>query len=395
MPPSNKSRPPLENDPVTPPDPTTSYDLIIYVARLQPVLRVHLEQLRHALTLAPLCAVVISGAHQALSPRDPLTLAQRRDLLWQELDEHERARIRLVAARDTHDDAAWSDAVRIAINPLAPPAARHAVLYEPGNRAPTLPWASALAGPAHSSQSEDTPPLVPASRQDAHPVLDLLYAAASPNQAATPADQARINAQLQALAPLLPPLSSATLASWVQSPAFINLAQAWRALRDMRAEWAGSPYPPVFVTVDVVVHCAGQILLIRRGREPGKDLYALPGGFIELAEPLLTSALRELAEETCLELSPHELHQALRASAVFDAPGRSQRGRVITHAYYFDLGERTPPGITAGDDAAAAFWLPIAEILAQEDRFHDDHFLIMDHFLQVAGAHANLLCAPA
>ena len=69
--------------------------------------------------------------------------------------------------------------------------------------------------------------------------------------------------------------------------------------------------------------------------------------------------------------------------AVFDHPDRSQRGRVITHAHYFDLGERALPAVEAGDDARSVEWVSIAEIAALEDQFHDDHFHMLDHFLGV------------
>lgn len=355
--------------PDAPPPRPQPYDLAVYVARLQPVLGLHLAQLRHALTQAPECMLVVAGARQALSPRNPLTLEQRVAMLWQELREDERRRIHLMAARDSYDTASWSDAVLNTARAAAPLASRYAVLYEPDSREPALPWAQPIS--FEDASAADTP------------VLDPLFDAAEPA------------AQLTALAPVLAPQGPAALMAWVRSSAFATLAREWHALRAMRAEWAGAPYPPVFVTVDVLVQCVDQVLLIRRGREPGKDLYALPGGFIEVTETLAASALRELAEETGLKLNAPELRGALRGSAVFDAPFRSQRGRVITHAYHFDLGPMTPPAIRAGDDAAAAFWLPLNELALHENQFHDDHFLIIDHFLQVAGPHAVPLTPPS
>jgi bifunctional NMN adenylyltransferase/nudix hydrolase len=66
---------------------------------------------------------------------------------------------------------------------------------------------------------------------------------------------------------------------------------------------------------------------------------------------------------------------------VFDHPDRSQRGRTITHAHYFDLGDRELPEVRADDDAARAEWVPIAALASMEDRFFDDHFHMLDHFL--------------
>ena len=74
---------------------------------------------------------------------------------------------------------------------------------------------------------------------------------------------------------------------------------------------------------------------------------------------------------------------------MFDHPDRSQRGRTITHAFYFDLGNRALPEVAADDDAQAAAWVPVADILGLEDRFHDDHFHMLEHFLSLEPAVAQ------
>ena len=65
---------------------------------------------------------------------------------------------------------------------------------------------------------------------------------------------------------------------------------------------------------------------------------------------------------------------------------RSQRGRTITHAHHFDLGDRELPEVRADDDAASVEWVPVAQLAAMEDRFFDDHFHMLDHFLGLTRA---------
>jgi len=137
------------------------------------------------------------------------------------------------------------------------------------------------------------------------------------------------------------------------------------------------------VTVEGLVRIADRVLLIRRGNAPGKGLLAMPGGFIEQRETACQSALRELQEETGLRLLASEMEHALKAVQVFDHPDRSQRGRVITHAFHFDLGPRRLPEIAGGDDAAEARWVEIAQLPSLEEQFHDDHFHILDFFLGI------------
>lgn len=188
---------------------------------------------------------------------------------------------------------------------------------------------------------------------------------------------------LSAFVSQVPPSTTAFLRTWAALPYFTEMAREWEIIRKMKAAWQDSPYPPVFVTVDGVVQCRGHVLLITRKRSPGKGCYALPGGYLEQADTLYESCLRELDEETSLKLLDDDMNSALKSVNVFDHPGRSQLGRMITHAHHFDLGSRKLPEVMPGDDAETAEWVPIENLAAMEDRFHDDHFHILDFYFSL------------
>ena len=140
------------------------------------------------------------------------------------------------------------------------------------------------------------------------------------------------------------------------------------------------------VGVGVFVLRDGLVLLgLRRGAH-GAGTWALPGGHLEFGEAVEHCAAREVHEETGLNMLPESMRQSLCATQAFDHPDRSQRGRTITHAHYFDLGDGELPEVRAGDDAAATEWVPIDRLVGMEDRFLDDHFHMLDHFLGLTTA---------
>lgn len=150
-------------------------------------------------------------------------------------------------------------------------------------------------------------------------------------------------------------------------------------IKNYQASWSQSPFPPMFVTTDSIVICKQHILLIERKYHPGKGLYALPGGFVEPGEWIKTGLIRELVEETQINLNLAALEQALVQIQVFDYPGRSQIGRVITHVGLFKLKARQLPEVLGSDDAGRAFWLSLEEFFEHGDKLHDDHFQIVQH----------------
>lgn len=181
----------------------------------------------------------------------------------------------------------------------------------------------------------------------------------------------------------LPGPSRDALQALRASECFDALLSEQAAITQFRQEWALAPYPPVFVTVDALVCCGGHVLVVERGQHPGLGLKALPGGFIDVAETLLDSCLRELQEETGLDLRDHPAQSKMMRNAVFDAPSRSRRGRVITHVYQFELvADGGLPEVRGGDDARHAMWLPMGEITSEA--FFDDHFFILQHMLSGA-----------
>lgn len=120
-------------------------------------------------------------------------------------------------------------------------------------------------------------------------------------------------------------------------------------------------YPRPMLTADcVVVRSGSEVLLVRRGGEPFKGCWALPGGFMEMDETIEHCAVRELEEETGLRFAERDL----RLIGVYSAPGRDPRGRTVTAAYRVELVERRAENGSpvAGDDAAEVRWWPLAAL---------------------------------
>jgi bifunctional NMN adenylyltransferase/nudix hydrolase len=148
-----------------------------------------------------------------------------------------------------------------------------------------------------------------------------------------------------------------------------------------KKQYASLPYPPIFSTADAVVIQSGHVLMIKRRSEPGKGLWALPGGFVNANtdKSVEDAAIRELREETGIKVPAPVLRGNIQRSKVFDAVDRSARGRTITHAFYIQLPDGELPRVKGLDDAEKARWVPIAEVKSEE--CFEDHYEILQHFL--------------
>ena len=107
-----------------------------------------------------------------------------------------------------------------------------------------------------------------------------------------------------------------------------------------------------YLAVSAAVFRDGRVLIVRRGRPPAQGLYTLPGGGVELGETLEEAIIREVREETSLEIAPLEL-VGFREAIARDAKGRIERHFVILpFAARWVQGE-----ISLNEELAEAHWL--------------------------------------
>jgi bifunctional NMN adenylyltransferase/nudix hydrolase len=157
-----------------------------------------------------------------------------------------------------------------------------------------------------------------------------------------------------------------------------NQKEEYKLVEEYKREWASTPYPPIFVAGDALVICKEHILLIKRAAFPGKGLFAMAGGFLDSSEPIRRCAIRELIEETGIELSYGELDKSIKGYQVFDDPDREPRGRMISHTYLFDLQTQELPKLKAADDASEAMWFPLKDLdKIRSQMGGDDYKIIM------------------
>lgn len=132
-------------------------------------------------------------------------------------------------------------------------------------------------------------------------------------------------------------------------------------------------YPRPAITVDCIIFGLDKshklkVLLIQRKREPFKDRWALPGGFVGMEEDLEAAALRELEEETGVkDVYIEQLY-------TFGQPGRDPRGRVVSVAYYALVNLAEHP-VKASDDARKVQWFEIDKL---PEKLAFDHDQIME-----------------
>lgn len=141
-------------------------------------------------------------------------------------------------------------------------------------------------------------------------------------------------------------------------------------------------YPKADITADIVVlreksFGLYDVLLIKRGDNPFKGCFALPGGYVNVKdERIHDAAMRELNEELGIDGNKFQSHFV----GYFDKPDRDTRGRVITFAWYIVVPEDID--FKAGDDAASAEWVSTDIALDSELAF--DHVNILNEAVYLA-----------
>jgi 8-oxo-dGTP diphosphatase len=114
------------------------------------------------------------------------------------------------------------------------------------------------------------------------------------------------------------------------------------------------------VAVGAVIFHGDRVLLIQRGQEPLKGEWSLPGGVVELGETLEAALVREVREETSLDVVAGEVVEVLD-SIRRDAAGRTEYHYIIIDYACRLLGD-APAAAAHGTDATDVRWVAIDEL---------------------------------
>jgi bifunctional NMN adenylyltransferase/nudix hydrolase len=347
------------------------YDYLVFIGRLQPATLAHKHIIDQALTLSHKLIIVLGSSNSARTLRNPFTYAEREVMTRGMFDAAVQNRLLFVAQEDhTYQDEKWVMTLQSSV--------KQRILQDlPGNHELlTLHgWNDVKVG------------LIGHSKDSTSYYLGLFPGWANENVHALPGvDATAVRDALFDQRPEQIPVHHvhetvlAALHRFTQTHAYETLVQERAFVRKYQQQWANTPYPVIFHTVDACVIQSGHILLVKRGAMPGAGMWALPGGYLNPHETLLQGMLRELREETRLKVPEPVLRGSIQARETFDDPHRSPRGRVITTAFLIHL-KSVPelPKVKGSDDAAHAQWVPLSDLDPQS--LFEDHFSIIQVML--------------
>jgi len=341
------------------------FDYVVFIGRFQPFHAGHQEVLNRALQLADKVIVLVGSSFQPRTIKNPFTFDERKQMILDTYNfltlrdqaEGKSPSIIIAPLQDQrYNDQAWTARVQATVESEVTKAFGWT----------DKPLRGGLIG--HSKdESSYYLQLFPQWESVEHSINEEVHA--------TDMRELYLEANVKYLKSVVPPEVYKFLVEFSRKSEFTELAKEQAFIKAYKKSWEAAPYAPTFVTVDSLMVCAGHILLIKRKAEPGKGLYALPGGFVNQKERLEDAMIRELREETKIKVPEPVLRGSIKKTAVFDHPERSLRGRTITHCYLIELVSGKLPIVKGGDDAQTAKWIPLSHV--REEEMFEDHYQII------------------
>lgn len=335
------------------------YKLAVFIGRFQPFHNSHLQVVEKALQTAENLLIILGSAHAAPSIKNPFSVEQRKQMIISGLPPELAQRVIIREVRDYY----YSDNM----------------------------WVSNVQSIVSQHEDEDhNVVLITNYKDESSYYLDLFPqwhkqpAWSDAKMDATSVRETMFNrwCGTEDFKKYLPKGTHTWICeNFIGSEAHAQMISEMEHIEKYRRQWADAPFPVTFVTTDTIVVKSGHVLMVRRRWEPGKGLLALPGGFIKQNERIENCAIRELKEETKIQVNHMILRSNIKDVHVFDHPGRSTRGRTITHAYFIDLGKGDLPKVRGSDDASEALWVPLMDLYKMEDKIYEDHFHIVNYFI--------------
>lgn len=345
------------------------YELAVFIARLQPLHYGHLSVLTEALKVADRVLILVGSSDCAPNTRNPFTFEEREKMIHVVVESFMGSEANRVIIEPLNDypyaESMWDTQVIDLVEKHSRPDDKVTLIgYEKDNSSYYL---------------KKFP------RWHSHSVKPITCGSAGIISSTTVRDAFFLEGKHR-FPGVLPNAISGFLLKYkaTQEKTYETIKQTILYEKNYLKDWPNDPH----VTVDSVCIQANHVLLVERGEYPGKGLLALPGGFVNQREFLADAAIRELKEETSIDIPKGVLRDKIVANNYFDHPYRSNRARVITSAFLFDLnseidrkiasGVESPIPLTkvkGGDDAAKAMWVDISNL--KKRLMFEDHYDIV------------------
>jgi bifunctional NMN adenylyltransferase/nudix hydrolase len=332
------------------------YDTICYIGRFQPTHIAHTKIITRAATLANQVIVVIGSADAPRTYKNPFSVAERKQMLREAATDATNSvtPTYIESVRDSmYNNQAWATRVQEIVAKRTNLGDKIAIIGHSKDESSF--YLKLFPQWAH----EEVELIEPLNATD---IRDLYF---------------RNGANPRYLIDVVPQPVFRFLNEFRETEEFAQIVREREFIAKYKKQFEGLQYAPVFVTADAVVICSGHVLMVKRKAEPGKGLFALPGGFLNAATDasMQSAAIRELREETGIKVPVPVLVGSIKNQRVFDAINRSARGRTITHAFVFVLPDGDLPKVKGADDAEKAMWVPFADV--RSDQCFDDHYDII------------------
>lgn len=341
------------------------YDTAVLIGRFQGLHNVHIELMKEAKRRADKLIIIVGSAEQPRTFKNPFTFGERFDMIHSALADagFSPGDIFKTIIRpniDTrYDDAAWVIRVQNIVNSCI-------------NDGDSV----AIVGSEKDLKTKEYLDMFPQWDKIDIPHKEIMNATDIRN---IYFDQNLTNHYFESV---VPPSVFDFMQEFSKTQIYENIVAEKSFVDAYRKKKEVYEYPIIAVTVDNVVIQSGHILLIKRKHIPGKGLWALPGGYFDAEKDNtpLDGMLRELEEETKIDVPVKVLKGSLKEIRTFSAPDRSLLGRSITFAGHFVLadGEWGLPKVKGADDAEKAKWVPLSEV--KREMMFDDHFDVISTF---------------
>ena len=326
------------------------YDTLVLIGRFQPFHNAHLEIIKRSTALCDKLIVITGSAAQPRTYKNPFNSTERA-LMIRAATGGLSIQITVESNIDTiYNDQAWAVRVQGIVQRNTKAGDRIAII---GHKKDESSFYLDMFPQWGYENVEEIAPL------SAVNIRDLYF---------------KRDVNMEFIRGVVPETTFNYLNGFRETEAYEQIIREREFLIEHNKQYASLKYPPIFSTADSVVICSGHVLMIKRRAEPGRGLWALPGGYVNAYtdKSVLDAAIRELREETMIKVPAPVLRGSIVDNRVFDAVDRSPRGRIITHCFKIQLPDGELPKVKGSDDAEKARWVPIAEV--QSDECFEDHY---------------------